>query len=176
MARVYPAYSDQVPVRCSSRTDSCKCRMQRVGAIDMDPREIHAKAPVATGDATASRSIRGAPAAEVALSEIRQHLETGQIGVAKRVASDAARRHPAHAEIQAIHRTLNEGRSFARPGTGRDMRPEYEWFRNPPKRYRGRWVALIGDAVFGSSVTLEELQASLPSDLDQTPLAVQIPA
>ncbi len=68
------------------------------------------------------------------------------------------------------------GRSLARPGTGRDMRSEYDWLRDPPKKYRGRWVALIGDAVVASAKTLQELQASLPADLGQTPLAVEVPA
>ncbi len=146
----------------------------------MNPRKMHTKGSVESGHVRASRTIRESSgherAAEALLSEIRQHLETGEIRLAKRLASDAARRHPAHVEIRAIHRTLNEGRSVARPGTGRDMRSEYEWLRDPPEKYRGRWVALIGYAVFASAKTLQGLQASLPSDLGQTPLAVEIPA
>ncbi len=144
----------------------------------MDPRKIHAKGSVESGAVTTSRPIsashRRECAPEVLLSEIRRQLESGEIRKAERLASDAARRHPAHAEIRDLHRILNRGRSAARPGTGRDMRSEYEWLRDPPKRYRGRWVALIGDAVVASARTLQELQESLPSDLGQTPLAVEI--
>ena len=146
----------------------------------MNPRKLQAQQPEESSHSSTTWPIRDVPdrepAAESILSEIRQLLEAGEIRTAKRLASEAARRHPAHAEIGDLHRTLNEGRSFARPGTGRDLRAEYAWLRDPPKEYRGRWVALIGEAIVGSAETLQELQASLPPDLGQTPLAVQIPS
>ncbi len=145
----------------------------------MESRKLHAKQPTESSHA-GSRSTRSIsdrePSADSLLSEIRQLLEAGEIRTAKRLASKAVRRHPEHAEIGDLHRTLNEGRSSARPGTGRDLRPEYAWLRDPPKQYRGRWVALIGEAIVGSAESLEELLASLPPQLDQTPLAIQIPS
>lgn len=146
----------------------------------MDPPKMHAKGPDESSHSKTERPVRESSdresAAEVLLSKIRQQLRTGEIRTAKRLASEAAEQHPKHAEILDIHRILNEGRSFAKPGTGRDMRLEYRWLRDPPAEYRGKWIALIGDAVVGSAATLQKLQESLPPDLDQTPLAVQIPA
>ncbi len=145
----------------------------------MDPRKMHTRGSAESDHAWTSRASRGSSGekrAAEALLEIRQHLEAGEIRMAKRLVSDAVRRHPSHSEIRDLHHILNQGRSFARQGTGRDMRSEYAWLRHPPEKYRGRWVALIGDAVVASAKTLQELQASLPSDLCQTPLAVEIPA
>ncbi len=83
---------------------------------------------------------------------------------------------PSKMHTKRLNASGQEGRAFRRPGTGRDVRPEYEWLRDPPEKYRGRWVALVGDVVVGAVATLQELQASLPADLGRTPLAVEIPA
>ena len=145
----------------------------------MGPKKLHARQPGEPDLSATSLPMRDSdgrkPTAKSLLAAIRLQLETGEIRRAKRLASMAARRHPRNAEIVDLHRVLNDGRSFAQPGTGRDLRPEYEWLRDPPKVYRGQWVALVGDAVVGSAKTLRELQAALPPDLSQTPLAVQIP-
>ena len=126
---------------------------------------------------TAGRSTRTpAGRANALLLEIRRQLKAGEIRKAKQLASEAVRSHPAHAGLLSVDRMLNEGQSFTSPATGRDMRLEYEWLHDPPAKYRGQWVALVGGDVVGAGTTLEELQASLPRDLGQTPLAVRIPA
>ncbi len=60
------------------------------------------------------------------------------------------------------------------PATGRSIREELEQLRNPPDEYRGKWVAVIGPEIVGVADSLKELVARLPSNLEQTPLAVQI--
>ncbi len=140
----------------------------------MDPKAIQAKAPEASsGSGTVPRKT-GAP--DRLLSEIRRKLKAGEIRAAKRLAAKAVQDHRAQAEILDIHRILNEGRSSTSPATGRDMRLEYERLRIPHEKYRGQWVALVGDKVVGSAATPAELQETLPSDLDQTPLAIRIPS
>ncbi len=108
------------------------------------------------------------------LTEIRKQIGAGQITAARRLAEEAARRHPRNPEILNIHSILNEGRSYTRPATGRNLREEYEWLRNPPEEHRGKWVALIGREVAGCAATLKELLAGLPADLEKTPLTVRI--
>lgn len=111
---------------------------------------------------------------EAVLDEIRGCLRIGDVKAARELAVAAAARHPEHAEIRAAVRVLAEGKSYPASGTGRNLREEYEWLRDPPERYRGKWVALVGTTVLGAADTLKELLASLPSDSGQTPLTVQV--
>jgi len=132
----------------------------------------------ATG-AQASRPLRRATVAaaeppEAVLAEIRAFLRVGNVKAARELAVAAAARHPEHVEIQTARRVLAEGKSYPSSGTGRNLTEEYEWLRDPPERYRGKWVALVGARVLGAADTLRELLASLPSDLGQTPLTVQV--
>ncbi len=94
--------------------------------------------------------------------------------MAKRLTAAAVARYPRHSEIQSTHRFLNESRSYKKPASGRSLRAELEWLQDPPQEYRGKWVALIGREVVGAAKTAKELLASLPSDLEPTPLAVQV--
>ena len=143
----------------------------------MDPRAIQAKARDGQGGAAAvgeppKGGKRRSPAA--LLAEVRRLLRDGEIYDARELAAEAVRDHPDHADLLCIHEVLNVGRARRRPATGRSTREDLEWLRDPPDEYRGKWVALIGREVVGAAATLKELVAGLPSDLEQTPLAVQI--
>ena len=107
-------------------------------------------------------------------AEVRRLLRDGEIYDARELAAEAVREHPDHPDLLRIHQVLNVGRSERRPATGRSTREDLEWLRDPPDEYRGKWVALIGREVVGAAASLKELVAGLPSDLEQTPLAVQI--
>ncbi len=108
------------------------------------------------------------------LDEIRELLRDGEIYDARRLAAEAIRVHPDHPELCRIHEVLNVGRSRRLPATGRSTREELEQLRDPPDEYRGKWVAVVGREIVGVADSLKELMARLPSDLEQTPLAVQI--
>ncbi len=108
------------------------------------------------------------------LDEIRELLRDGDIYDARRLAAEAARKHPDHPGLRRIHELLNVGRSRRRPATGRSLREELEQLRDPPDELRGKWVAVLGHEIVGIADSLKELVARLPPHLEQTPLAVQI--
>ena len=108
------------------------------------------------------------------LEEIRQHTRAGKIRTAQRLVRAAVTRYPEDPELQKAHGILVGSRAKTRPGTGRNLREEYAWLRNPPAEYRGCWVALIGAEVVAAADTLEQLRASLSAHMGPTPLAVQI--
>ncbi len=122
----------------------------------------------ATGKATPAASPEGI------LVEIRDLIADGDVRAARRLTAEAAERYPNDAEIANAHRILNTGRSYTRTGAGRNTREEFEWLQNPPERYRGKWVALVGRDVVGAAKTLKELLASIPANLEKTPLTVQV--
>lgn len=108
------------------------------------------------------------------LEEIRQQTRAGRIRTAQRLVREAVARYPEDPELQKAHGVLVGRRAKSRPGTGRHLREEYAWLRNPPAEYRGRWVALIGAEVIAAADTLEQLRALLSSHVGPTPLAAQI--
>ncbi len=108
------------------------------------------------------------------LADIHQQLASGQILTASQLVRDAMDEHPEHEEILKLHQILRRGGSRTVPRSGRSMRLEYAWLDNPPEKYHGQWVALVGKEVVGSAATLKSLLAMLPPDLSQTPLTVRV--
>lgn len=108
------------------------------------------------------------------LEEIHEQTRAGEIRTAQRLVREAAAQYPEDPELREAYRILSDGRATPRPRTGRSLRDEYRWLKSPPAEFRGRWVALIGDRVVAVADTLRELRQSLPSRLEQAPLAVQI--
>jgi hypothetical protein len=108
------------------------------------------------------------------LDEIRRLLRDGQVHDARRLAAEAVKAHPDYRGLRQTHEVLNVGRSRRSPATGRSTREALEPLRDPPEEYRGKWVAVVGREIVGVADSLKELVARLPSDLGQTPLAVQI--
>jgi len=112
--------------------------------------------------------------AEWLLGRIHEHLRAGQIRIAQSLARDAATRYPEDPEVKKACRILFGGEATSRPKTGRSLRDEYRWLKSPPDEYRGRWVALIGEEVVAVADTLAKLREVLPSNLERTPLVVQV--
>ncbi len=138
---------------------------------------ILTKAAGETVSTTRRWTTRETPAAaspEELLDEIRALIASNDVRTARRLAAEAAERHPDDAELLNAHRILNTGRSYSRAGAGRNTREEFEWLQDPPRRYRGKWVALVGRNVVGAAATLKELLASIPANLEETPLTVQV--
>ena len=138
---------------------------------------ILTKAAVERMSATHSREAgktMTAASPEGLLDEIRDPIATGDVRAARRLAAEAAERYPDDADLVNAHRILNTGRSYTRTGTGRNTREEFEWLQDPPERYRGKWVALVGRDVVGAAETLKELLVAIPTHLEKTPLTVQV--
>ncbi len=114
--------------------------------------------------------------AEARLAEARQLLRDGEVYRASQLATWSVAKHPDHPGLRRIHELLNVGRSYRRPATGYDVRDELEWLRDPPEELRGKWVAVMGRQVVGSAESFKQLVAELPTDLEQTPLVVQVAA
>lgn len=108
------------------------------------------------------------------LDEIRTLIARNDIRSAQRLALEATEKYPDDAKLVNAQRVLNTGKSYTTPGTGRNTRQEFEWLQNPPERYRGKWVALIGRRVVGAAETLKDLLESLPPHLEDTPLTAQV--
>ncbi len=135
------------------------------------------KAAVGTSSVTRSRAAGKAmrvASPEGLLVEIRDLIASGDVRAARRLTAEAAKRYPNDAELVNAHRILNTGRSYTRTGAGRNTREEFEWLQDPPERYRGKWVALVGRDVVGAAKTLKELLAAIPANLEKTPLTVQV--
>ncbi|MCP4660463.1 MAG: hypothetical protein GY856_34105 [bacterium] len=150
----------------------------------MSATELVAGVPAASGPTTATRIpprgkweslFSGAAPSETILAEIRSLISAGDVLAARELAAEAAGRFPEDAELRNAQRILCDGKSYVIPGKrGPSRREEFKWLRNPPACYRGKWVALVGREVVASAETLKEVLASLPSDLEHLPLAVQI--
>ncbi len=109
------------------------------------------------------------------LNQIRSLISAGNILAARELALDAVARYPDDAELRNAKRILNDGKSYRIPGSQRSTHEEFEWLRNPPECYRGKWVGLVGPEVAGSADTLQELLDALsPEVLRIKPLVVQI--
>ena len=127
------------------------------------------------GSSTVQSTERQPPGSAAAiLREIHARLREGDVPAARRLAAEGVESFPQDADLCNVRRVLAEGGAFTKAGTGRDTRLEFEWLRDPPAKYRGKWVALVGSQVVGFADTLKELLSSLPSDPDPTPLAVQV--
>lgn len=107
-------------------------------------------------------------------ARIQKLLDAGEIREACRLATDAVALYPGDSNLRETHRILNGNGTVKLPATGHDIREEIEWLKDPPRKYRGRWVALIGPRVVACADTAKELEASLPAGLEQVPLAVEI--
>lgn len=149
----------------------------------MSASEILARAPDAASPGTTMRAFRarkreilsGDTPPEAILDEIRSLISTGNVLAARELTTEAVANFPEDAELRNAKRILCDGKSYTVPGKPEpSRRPEFEWLRDPPECYRGKWVALVGREVVASGDTLKEVLASLPSDLGRRPLAVQI--
>lgn len=140
----------------------------------MGQERMLAKAP--DSPAPVSRpSPRTSERPESVLEEMRTLLRVGDVQGARELVAAAVRRWPECVELQTAERVLAKGKASSIPGKrGPDRGGEFKWLKNPPERYRGQWVALLGSAVVGSANTLKELLASLPPGLEHPPLTVKI--
>jgi hypothetical protein len=112
---------------------------------------------------------------ESVLDEMRTLLRVGDVQAARELVAAAGVRWPEHIELQTAKRVLAKGSATPIPGKrGPDRDREFKWLKNPPERYRGQWVALLGSDVVGSAGSLQELLASIPSGLEHPPLTVKI--
>ncbi len=127
----------------------------------------------ATGRRT-PRTRRPADSPEGLLNDIRDLIADGDVRGARKLAAEAAERYPDDADLVNAHRILSPGGSYTRSGTGRNTREEFEWLQDPPERYRGKWVALVGRDVVGAAESLKELLAAIPTHLEKKPLTVQV--
>ncbi len=139
----------------------------------MDPNAIQARGADERGS-TATVPESSQAAAGAVFKKVRKLLRDGEIHDARKLVEQAVARYPDYPGLRRTHEVLNEGRSRRRPATGRSIREELGWLRDPPDEYRGKWVAVVGRKVVGTADTLKELVADLPADLEPMPLAVQI--
>jgi len=104
--------------------------------------------------------------------EIRACLAEGRISDAKRLVDGAGDSLPAGSRLREI---------FYPTITKLDMRDvdrtgEYLWLKENGRNYRGRWVALVGEALVLSTESLKELLAGLEDiETPVAPLIYQIP-
>ncbi len=108
---------------------------------------------------------------EGVFERLRQLLEEGQIGEARRLTAEAVHRFPQHPRIRLAKRVLNDGRATANPWIQDTAAAEIAWLDDPPAVARGKWVALIGGELVGMADSAEELVDSLAAkNLSQLPV------
>jgi len=148
--------------------------VEETEAVEMTTRAIQPQIVVGAAGTQASDAEPRSAAAR--LGEVRQLLRDGEVHRASQLAAWSVVKHPDHPGLRRIHELLNVGRSYRRPATGYDVRDELEWLRDPPEEMRGKWVAVVGRQVVGLAESLKQLMAELPTDLEPTPLVVQVAA
>jgi hypothetical protein len=105
------------------------------------------------------------------LDEIRRLLAE-DFTAAARLAVEAAERFPEHGGLSKARRVLGGGEARVGSGGPRLSRhADFEWLRDPPAEFRGRWVALVGGRLVGSADSLDELAVALePQSFERAPL------
>ena len=124
----------------------------------MGQERMLAKSP--DSPAPVSRPVRKArEQPEAVLDEVRALLRVGNVQAARDLVDAAAVRWPDCTELQTATRVLAKGKATSIPGKrGPNRDQEFKWLKNPPERYRGQWVALLGSDVVGSADTLKEIE------------------
>lgn len=89
-------------------------------------------------------------------------LNQERFSTAKELIRVAAERFPEHPRIRAARRGfLDPPKARGLPATEVDRSEEYAWLRDPPREYRGKWVALIRREVVAAADDLLDLIGSL---------------
>lgn len=97
------------------------------------------------------------------LDRLRQLVEDGQIGAARRLTQEAVRRFPDDPSMQLAKRVLAKGEPSPVPYVQPTAAAEYEWLDRPPEEARGKWVALIGSELVAMADSVDELMKLLRS-------------
>ncbi len=149
-----------------------------------DRESMTAKPPESSVRSSASRPssrqdslLASDPQPEEIFERLHQLIERGQIGDARRLTAEAARRFPEHPRIQLARRTLEAGKATANPWSQETASAEIAWLDDPPEETRGKWVALIGGELVGIGDSAAELVETVTSKkLDQLPVVQYIAA
>src|SRR5262249_47024747 len=113
----------------------------------------------ATGNAMSNRGLGQGENNAGILATIWRMVEDQRVGAARHLLNER----PDTPEYARVKRLLR------RPATRTDQRrdrprtAEYEWLRSHSDEFRGRWVALSGDALIATSTSLRELREQLRS-------------
>ena len=86
------------------------------------------------GTATSSplrHKLRDSDSSDALLDNVRALISGDDVPAARHLAREAVERHPGDHDLANAHRILNEGRSYTKPGTGRNTHVELEWLRSP---------------------------------------------
>ncbi len=89
---------------------------------------------------------------------IRSLLDEQEFLAARHAAARAVERFSGHPWLELANRVLNPTRIVRRPADdGPQRRKEFDWLRRNSERYRGKWIALVGDELIASGSACEEV-------------------
>jgi hypothetical protein len=100
--------------------------------------------------ASAARAPESPSSAEEYVELVRSLLANGEAGAARRVAAEGAARFPDHPWLEKTDRVINPKAIIATSGGAPERTREFAWLRENSARYRGNWVALLGDRLLAS--------------------------
>jgi len=81
-------------------------------------------------------------------------LAKGEAGAARRTVAEAVVRFPEDPWLVKTHRVLNPTEISSQRAEAPDRSREFAWLREHSARYRGQWVALLGDRLLASGAEL----------------------
>lgn len=88
---------------------------------------------------------------------VRRLLEEGRVSNARSL----VRLFQELPELARLRHVLEPPMAKVRVAVDRDRAAEFEWLRASSEPYRGRWVALLGNAIEAEAATLRELRHDL---------------
>lgn len=109
--------------------------------------------------------VRAFPYARV----IRQYVENEQLSKARNLLGIALKQPQPPAELYEWQRVLEPARVRVVPRVGFDRRAEVAWLNEHASKYRGQWVAVVGDRLLASAESARELNARLEHAAPSTP-------
>jgi hypothetical protein len=99
---------------------------------------------------SAARATESPSSAEEYVELVRSLLAKGEAGAARRLAAEGAARFRDHPWLRKTDRVINPKGVVATEGGAPERTREFAWLREHSARYRGCWVALLGDRLLAS--------------------------
>lgn len=99
---------------------------------------------------SAAAATRSPCSAEEYVELVRTLLANSEAGAARRAVAEGAARFPDHPWLEKTDRVINPKRIVSKQGNAPERTREFAWLRDHSARYRGCWVALLGDQLLAS--------------------------
>jgi len=94
-------------------------------------------------------------------SRIQKLVEQDRVGGARQLVEEALRERPNDLDLLSWKEVLAPGRVFGRKPVNFEGTAEQRWIAEEAGRYKGQWVAVLGNELLAHAPTLQELSTKL---------------